>query len=192
MTINRGEIYPQLRREIADIPGGEYIKRCYACGACSGICPISRIIPGFDPRKIIRMAILGLRERLLSSDLIWDCARCQNCSFVCPQDVRFSDVIGALRELAIKSGLVDVATLESTGKLAVVDQTKCVGCLTCVRVCPFNAACIEERGVASIDLAKCRSCGICVAECPARAINLKEHGEEKGIAGCSVPDARTI
>lgn len=192
MTINTEEMQPLLRREIADTPGGEYIKRCFACGACSGVCPISRIIPGFDPRKIIRMAILGLRDRLLSSDLIWDCARCQNCSFVCPQDVRFSDVMGAVRELALKSGLVDLAALESTGRLAAVDQTKCVGCLTCVRVCPFNAACMENRGVAFIDLANCRACGICVAECPAGAISLKEPGEAKGTASHSVSDARTI
>lgn len=186
MTIEKTEMYPQLRREIMATPGGENIKHCFVCGACSGICPISRVIPGFDPRKIIRMAILGLRERLLASDLIWVCARCRICSFVCPQDVRFSDVVGALRVIALKSGLVDLAILESIGKLVVVDQTRCVGCLTCVRVCSFGAARIEKSGVASIDLAKCRACGICVAECPAWAIGLKESEEEKRIAGTRV------
>lgn len=183
MTIDKEQIFPELRREIADTPGGEYIKRCFACGACSGACPISRVIPGFDPRKIIRMAVLGLRDRLLSSDLIWVCARCRTCSFVCPQDVRFSDVVGAMRVMALKSGLVDFAFLDSIGKLAVVDQNRCVGCLTCVRVCPFGAASIGEWGVASIDLGKCRACGICVVECPARAIQLKQSEEERNIAG---------
>lgn len=192
MAVTQKEIHPGLKMEIAGTPGGEFIKSCFACGACTGICPVSRVVSGFDPRKIIHLALLGLRDRLFRSDLIWHCARCQTCSFVCPQDVRFSEVIGAVRELALKSGLVDLATLEGLGRLAVVDQDGCVGCLTCVRVCPFSAPQIGEEGVASIDPARCRACGICVAECPAQTIHLRESEEEKRIAGHhGIRDERT-
>lgn len=192
MTISKKEIYPQLKMEIAETPGGKFINRCFACGACTGICPVSRVVPRFDPRKIIHMAVLGLKERLLASDLIWYCARCETCTFVCPQDVRFSEVIGAMREIALESGLVDLAALEGIGKLAVVDRSRCVGCLTCVRVCSFEAPQVGDDGMAYIDPAKCRACGVCVAECPARAIRLRESEEDKRIAGDTVLDVRII
>ncbi|MFZ5993978.1 MAG: 4Fe-4S dicluster domain-containing protein [Thermodesulfobacteriota bacterium] len=192
MAITKKDIHPELKAEIAETPGGEYIKRCFACGACTGICPVSRVVLEFDPRKIIHMAVLGLKKRLFTSHLIWHCARCQTCTFVCPQDVRFSEVVGAMRSLALKSGLVDISKLEDIGKLAVVEQSRCVGCLTCVRVCPFKAPHVGDEGVAFIDPVKCRACGICVAECPARAIRLKESEEDKRIAGDVVSYARAI
>jgi heterodisulfide reductase subunit A-like polyferredoxin len=59
-----------------------------------------------------------------------------------------------------------------------VDSSKCVACLTCVRVCPFSVPYIGEEGVAEILPQECRGCGICVAACPRRAIQL-EHFEDE-------------
>ncbi|MGC8837226.1 MAG: FAD-dependent oxidoreductase [Anaerolineae bacterium] len=69
---------------------------------------------------------------------------------------------------------------EVGGVVAVVDQTKCVGCLTCVRTCPFHIPRIQPRatgvggilGAAYIEPANCTGCGTCTAECPADAIQL--------------------
>ncbi len=66
------------------------------------------------------------------------------------------------------------------GPIAVVDQSKCVGCLTCVRTCPFDIPQIrpdmtgvgEIVGAAYIEPALCQGCGTCTAECPAKAIQL--------------------
>jgi len=93
---------------------------------------------------------------------------------VCPQDVRFNDVVKALKILALQDGYVDADSLSEMGKLAVVDEKLCVGCLTCVRLCPFSAPGIEAgKGVAHIEPLKCVACGICVAGCPVKAIELK-------------------
>jgi len=59
-----------------------------------------------------------------------------------------------------------------------VDSSKCVACLTCVRVCPFSVPYIGDEGVAEILPQECRGCGICVAACPRRAIQL-EHFEDE-------------
>jgi heterodisulfide reductase subunit A-like polyferredoxin len=66
------------------------------------------------------------------------------------------------------------------GVVAVVDQTKCVGCLTCVRTCPFHIPRIQPNavgvggilGAAYIEPANCTGCGTCTSECPADAIQL--------------------
>ena len=71
-------------------------------------------------------------------------------------------------------------TLQAGGSVSVVDQSKCTGCLTCVRVCPFEVPVIEKdvqgageiMGAAYIEPAVCQGCGICVAECPAQTIDL--------------------
>lgn len=71
--------------EIASQPGGENIKRCFACGTCSASCPITEIDERYNPRKIIRMALLGMKREVLSSDFIWICSNCYLCYERCPQ-----------------------------------------------------------------------------------------------------------
>jgi heterodisulfide reductase subunit A len=73
------------------------------------------------------------------------------------------------------------------GSVAVVDQTKCVGCLTCTRTCPFGIPQIQPEqvgvggivGAAYIDPALCQGCGSCTGECPAKAIQLLSYTDEQ-------------
>jgi len=59
------------------------------------------------------------------------------------------------------------------GSGAFVNQDKCVACLTCVRVCPFNVAQIDKKtNVAEMPAEGCQACGACAADCPANAIDL--------------------
>ena len=62
--------------------------------------------------------------------------------------------------------------LEVGAQVSRVDQDKCISCMTCVRVCPYNAPMVNTIRKAEIAAAKCMGCGICAAECPARAIQL--------------------
>lgn len=52
---------------------------------------------------------------------------------------------------------------ESLGK-KVVETGKCVGCGTCVLVCPFN--CLEYREGKPVLIKDCKVCGICPQVCP--------------------------
>ncbi len=72
--------------------------------------------------------------------------------------------------------------LKVGGVVAQTSEEKCVACLTCVRVCPFEAPYINDRGVAEIELAKCRGCGICAAECPVKAIDLLNYRDKQQIS----------
>ncbi|MCX6006901.1 MAG: FAD-dependent oxidoreductase, partial [Chloroflexi bacterium] len=63
-------------------------------------------------------------------------------------------------------------TLEVGAQVSHVDQTKCISCMTCTKVCPYGAPSINADRKAEIISAKCMGCGICAAECPACAIQL--------------------
>ena len=78
-------------------------------------------------------------------------------------------------------------TITAGGRVAIVDESLCTGCLTCVRICPFSVPKIqvdlrgvgEIMGAAHIEAAVCQGCGLCVAECPARAIQLMHYTDEQ-------------
>jgi heterodisulfide reductase subunit C len=56
--------------EISGEPGGEHLRHCFACGTCTASCPVREVTERYNPRRIIHMALLGLREAVLSSDFI--------------------------------------------------------------------------------------------------------------------------
>ncbi|NIA08220.1 MAG: 4Fe-4S dicluster domain-containing protein [Nitrospiraceae bacterium] len=181
MAIQASKFNPLFAPELSNSDGCSILSQCYACGSCSSVCPVEKVVPEFDPRKVIHMVVLGLEEELLKSDTIWACSQCQSCIPVCPQGVRCSDVIKALREEATSQGFIDAERAARLGLFAVVDPEKCVACLTCVRLCPFGAPHIDEIGHAKIEPELCRACGLCVLECPARAISLAPSIEQRGL-----------
>ncbi len=54
----------------------------------------------------------------------------------------------------------------------VVDQEACVGCESCVPVCPVEAISMEDDK-AVIDQDLCTECEACIVECPVEAIKLE-------------------
>ncbi|MEA3335777.1 MAG: FAD-dependent oxidoreductase [Chloroflexota bacterium] len=78
-------------------------------------------------------------------------------------------------------------TMTVGGAIAQVDPQLCVGCLTCVRVCPYGVPTVDGAqsgiggilGAALINPAMCHGCGVCMAECPARAIQLMHYRDDQ-------------
>jgi pyruvate formate lyase activating enzyme len=48
---------------------------------------------------------------------------------------------------------------------------RCIGCKTCLDVCPQNALAFTPAGN-TVDRSKCNGCGICAEECPSTALEL--------------------
>ena len=48
----------------------------------------------------------------------------------------------------------------------------CLGYGDCIKVCPRDAICTNDKGVATVDPRKCIGCGLCVEECPNDLIKL--------------------
>jgi len=102
--IDASQMDPTFVDQIAAQPGGEHIRRCFACGTCTASCPVREVTERYNPRRIIHMALLGLRERVLSSDFIWLCSTCYACHERCPQDVRITTLMHAIKNVAVSEG----------------------------------------------------------------------------------------
>ena len=83
--------------------GGPNIQSCFQCGTCSGSCPAGART-NYLVRGIIRKALLGLKEECVSSPELWFCTTCYTCTDRCPQDVQPTEVIKAIRNIAVQSG----------------------------------------------------------------------------------------
>lgn len=95
---------PDFIKELAAEAGGEGLSACFTCRTCAASCPISALNERFNPAKIIRMALYGLKEEILESDFIWFCSSCYACQERCPQGVTITDFITLLKNLAVKKG----------------------------------------------------------------------------------------
>ena len=85
-----------LQEEIAALPGGEYIHRCWQCGSCTNSCTVSAVNPDFNPRYWIYLIRMGLEEELLrDKDIVWQCVSCNKCTYACPRDVNPEGVMKA-------------------------------------------------------------------------------------------------
>lgn len=105
------ELDPGFRDEVALMPGGENIRKCYACGTCAAGCPVTNIDDGYNCRTIIRKVLYGMREEVLSSKEIWLCMMCYRCYARCPQQVNFTDIMRALRHMAVRDGFAPAEML---------------------------------------------------------------------------------
>jgi heterodisulfide reductase subunit C len=96
-----------FKEEVASQPGGENIKRCFACGSCTLSCPVAEVEASYSPRRIIHMILLGLKEEVLRSKAIWYCLTCYRCQVRCPQEVKYPEIMRVLRKLAVEQGYVE-------------------------------------------------------------------------------------
>lgn len=87
----------ELQEEIAALPGGENIHRCFQCGSCTNACTVNAIDPDFNPRYWIYLIRMGMEEELLrDKDRIWQCVSCNKCTNICPRDVAPEGVMKAV------------------------------------------------------------------------------------------------
>ena len=86
-----------IEDEVAALPGGEYINRCWQCGSCTNSCTVNAVNPDFNPRFWIYLVRMGMEAELLrDKDIIWQCVSCNKCTYSCPRDVNPEGVMKAL------------------------------------------------------------------------------------------------
>jgi len=167
-----------LLDQVRAAPGGEYVSICYSCGTCVSRCLIQeKINKEYNPRRMMKMVMMGMRENAFDSPTTWLCSSCDLCYSACPQEIHISGVITAVKELAIEAGY------NSPLKTALVNTITCVGCGLCVEVCPYEAVHLVEKNVpnrgknltiAEVDSEHCMACGLCSSVCRSNSIELME------------------
>ncbi|MBM3315909.1 hypothetical protein FJY71_08775 [candidate division WOR-3 bacterium] len=129
--------------------GDSGFMHCLACGSCSASCPVRRLEEKYNPRRIIRMAILGLKDEVYKSEFVWMCSYHTTCLHRCPQGVNIGEVSDAVVRLAEEAGKstvkppgakVTAADIDRRFRQQVVAQASsaaaCFTCGSCSAVCP--------------------------------------------------------
>lgn len=153
-TINSKDIDPNFKYEIAQMEGGEGILKCFACGSCTARCPEQDVDDEWNPRVIIRKALLGLREEVLSSEFVWVCSSHYRCLEKCPQDVNVKGVMNQIRNERLKEEMMEDIT----------------GVMTDKKMDPSFKYKLAE-GESGKDIYNCFACGTCTAGCPERDLD---------------------
>ena len=92
---------PRLLAEIGRY-GTVRVEKCFNCGNCTAICPLTADGETF-PRRLIRYAQLGLKRPLLGSKELWMCYACGECTETCPRQADPGEFMAAARRYAIAS-----------------------------------------------------------------------------------------
>ncbi len=95
------ELKRDLAAEVVATPGGEKIFSCLQCGTCGSACPVS-VYMDYTPRRLIGMVREGFKQEVVTSFAIWLCASCYECTVRCPAGIRVTEVMYALKRIAIR------------------------------------------------------------------------------------------
>lgn len=86
---------PKLIQELKHF-GLKDASMCYHCGNCTGVCPLAKEGSEF-PRKLVRYAQLGLKDKLATAPEPWLCYYCGECSDRCPRGADPGETMMAMR-----------------------------------------------------------------------------------------------
>ncbi|MDI3549214.1 MAG: heterodisulfide reductase subunit [Methanobacterium sp.] len=100
--ITRADVDENFKQEIMDA-GAESVAICFQCGTCTGACPSGRRTP-YRIRGVVRRAVMGLKEDVISDDSIWMCTTCYECQERCPRGIKIVDIVKIVRNNAAQAG----------------------------------------------------------------------------------------
>jgi heterodisulfide reductase subunit A len=95
-----------------------------------------------------------------------------------PKNIPYS-VSTALAAASKAAALLSHKTITQELIIAEVDESLCLGCHRCEKLCEYGAISINENEIAKVDELKCKGCGVCISSCPARAIDLKYYRDSQ-------------
>lgn len=95
-SIKLDELICEFKEEIAErIPDANF-DLCLTCGTCTGGCPASEQYD-MDPRRFLRMLLLGMDEEIRKSPWVWVCTMCGRCQSACPMNIAIPKFIYNVR-----------------------------------------------------------------------------------------------
>lgn len=133
-------LLPELKRY-----GAIKIGACFNCGNCTASCPLTDDRHAF-PRDVVRMAQMGLRQRLESSLDPWLCYYCGDCSETCPRGAEPAETMMAVRRwLTAQFDWTGLAGKFYTSKAWEIGSMVVVGLLVVLLFGLFHGPVITDR-----------------------------------------------
>ena len=77
------KVDPNLMKDLKHF-GLEDANKCFHCGNCTAVCPLSTPENPF-PRKLVKWAQMGLKDKIMTAPEPWLCYYCGDCSDRCPR-----------------------------------------------------------------------------------------------------------
>ncbi|MEO0022454.1 MAG: 4Fe-4S dicluster domain-containing protein [candidate division WOR-3 bacterium] len=135
------ELDASFKHRIAERMGDDSFLNCFACGSCTASCPVRRLEEKYNPRRLIRMAILGMKEEVYRSEFLWLCSYHSTCHYRCPQKVNIGvvcDAVVRIRQERDENHWPAGPTREFRQRVLreVSGVSACFVCGTCTAVCP--------------------------------------------------------
>lgn len=88
--------YVPLKDSAVRRPVGSSMDMCLACGTCSAGCPLTGV-EGFDPRRLVRLALSGRDQEVIAAKWPWLCTMCSRCEYACPMGISIVGLVRAAR-----------------------------------------------------------------------------------------------
>ena len=157
----------EFKTRLAEKYGDTGFMHCLSCGSCSASCPVRKLEEKYNPRRIIRMAILGMKDEVYRSEFVWMCSYHTTCLNRCPQKVNIGEVADAVSRMAEEerkrpashNGNVTQAERDRGFKQQVVKAagsvSACFTCGSCTAVCPealFDSSKDARRFIRKVNL----------------------------------------
>lgn len=95
-TVALNNLKGDLKQELIEILPDANLNICFTCGTCSSGCPATGKF-GLDPRKFLRMVLLGMDEEVKTTPWVWVCTMCARCVHACPMNVNLQQLVYNIR-----------------------------------------------------------------------------------------------
>jgi len=135
---------------------------CIACGICGVVCSIAHNKDIENILFVDKTHKLQARSNVCRRDALSFMNACRNCA-----------------EAECLKACVSGAITRSTDGMIILDAEKCIGCWTCVMVCPNGAIMQYDDGAGNKHSLKCDLCAgretpACVEHCPNNVLTVEE------------------
>lgn len=97
VPIELDEMEAEFRRQLLDRAPDANFDLCLTCGTCTGGCPASELLE-MDPRKLLRMVLLGMDDEVKKLDWPWVCTMCGRCYWECPMKIDIPKLVYNIRQ----------------------------------------------------------------------------------------------
>jgi len=68
--------------------------------------------------------------------------------------------------------------VEGPALVAVIDESRCIGCVKCLQPCPVDAIIGSRKQTHTVIAALCTGCELCIAPCPVDCITMAPRSED--------------